>query len=80
MPSNESESISSFTQISETTAAIGYNAAAFLANEMKIGRIPHEFLPIQSGVGNVANAALHGLAENPDIPDSRCTQKWCRMP
>ena len=68
VPSNESESISSFTQISETTAAIGHNAAAFLANEMKIGRIPHEFLPIQSGVGNVANAALHGLAENPDIP------------
>lgn len=68
VPSNESESIKSFTEVSDATAAIGHNAAAFLANEMKIGRLPHEFLPIQSGVGNVANAALHGLADNPDIP------------
>ena len=68
VPSNESESIHAFTEISDVTAAIGHNAAAFLAGEMKAGRLPHEFLPIQSGVGNVANAALHGLADNPDIP------------
>lgn len=68
VPSNESESIRSFTSLSDATRAIGANVADFLAKEMKIGRIPHEFLPIQSGVGNIANAALYGLADNPDIP------------
>ena len=68
VPSNESESISSFTELSEATRAIGANVAEFLASEMHKGRIPHEFLPIQSGVGNIANAALHGLADNPNIP------------
>ena len=68
VPSNESESIRSFTQLNDTTRAIGANVAEFLASEMRAGRIPPEFLPIQSGVGNVANAALYGLADNPDIP------------
>ena len=68
VPSNESESICSFTSLSETTRAIGANVAEFLANEMRKGRIPHEFLPIQSGVGNIANAAIYGLADNPAIP------------
>ena len=68
VPSNESETVKSFTEISDITEAIGVNAAAFLAAELKAGRIPADFLPIQSGVGNVANAALHGLADNPDIP------------
>jgi succinate CoA transferase len=68
VPSNESESIRSFTQLNDTTRAIGTNVAEYLASEMRAGRIPPEFLPIQSGVGNVANAALYGLAENPEIP------------
>lgn len=69
VPSNESESIASFTSLSDTTKAIGHNVAEFLARELKLGRIPKEFLPIQSGVGNIANAALYGLAENPGIPN-----------
>lgn len=68
VPSNESESISSFTSLSETTQAIGKNVADFLASELKKGRIPKEFLPVQSGVGNIANAALYGLADHPGIP------------
>lgn len=35
---------------------------------MKAGRIPPEFLPIQSGVGNIANAVLGAMGANPDIP------------
>lgn len=68
VPSNESESIRSFTELNDVTRAIGHNVAEFLANEIRVGRIPPEFLPIQSGVGNVANAALYGLAEHPGIP------------
>lgn len=37
----------------------------FLAHEMKMGRLPKEMLPIQSGVGNVANAVLAGLQNSP---------------
>lgn len=68
VPSNESESISSFTSLSDTTRAIGANVADFLASELKKGRLPKEFLPVQSGVGNIANAALYGLADHPGIP------------
>lgn len=68
VPSNESEIVKSFTELTDTTRAIGHNVAGFLAAEMRRGTIPGEFLPIQSGVGNVANAALYGLAEHHQIP------------
>lgn len=35
----------------------------FLKSEMKKGRIPQEFLPLQSGVGNVANAVMEALSK-----------------
>ncbi len=57
-----------FSPVDEVTAKIGANVATFLAGELKAGRIPKEFLPIQSGVGNIANAVLGSLGENPDIP------------
>ncbi len=59
---------SKFTPLDEVTKAIGDNVAKFLADEIKSGRIPKEFLPVQSGVGNVANAVLGALGENKDIP------------
>ena len=37
----------------------------FLSHEMKMGRLPQQMLPIQSGVGNVANAVLAGLLTGP---------------
>ncbi|KGN97286.1 acetyl-CoA hydrolase [Porphyromonas gingivicanis] len=57
-----------FAPLDEVTKAIGDNVARFLANELKCGRIPKEFLPIQSGVGNVANAVLGSLGDNEVIP------------
>lgn len=68
VPSNASESIKPFTQPDEITQKIGDNVCHFLAEQLRLGKIPKEFLPIQSGVGNVANAVLYGLGENPDIP------------
>lgn len=50
------------------TEVIGNRVAEFLVQEIKAGRIPKEFLPIQSGVGNIANAVLGALGSNPDIP------------
>ncbi len=58
-----------FAPIDETTAKIGQNVADFLAAEMRKGNIPKTFLPLQSGVGNIANAVLAALGESPEIPN-----------
>ncbi|HUO59386.1 MAG TPA: succinate CoA transferase [Candidatus Acidoferrales bacterium] len=50
------------------TETIGNRVAEFLVNEIKLGRIPESFLPIQSGVGNIANAVLGALGRNKEIP------------
>jgi succinate CoA transferase len=60
--------IGAFTPVDEVTEQIGKNVAAFLSQEVKIGRIPSCFLPVQSGVGNVANAVIGAMGENEDIP------------
>ena len=65
---NRPNEVGGFTPLDETTAKIGANVAAFLENEMKEGRIPASFLPIQSGVGNIANAVLGALGDNKNIP------------
>jgi len=57
-----------FSQVEETTAQIGRNVAEFLANELHRGVIPKSFLPVQSGVGDTANAVLEAMGKNKDIP------------
>jgi len=65
---NRPNEVGKFAELDETTKRIGDNVALFLETEMKAGRIPASFLPIQSGVGNIANAVLGALGENKDIP------------
>jgi acetyl-CoA hydrolase len=57
-----------FSEISETTARIGQNVADFLATELRRGLIPKSFLPLQSGVGDTANAVLEAMGKNAEIP------------
>jgi succinate CoA transferase len=59
---------SPFAPIDDVTMAIGRNVAEFLVNEIKAGRLPKEFVPLQSGVGNVANAVLGCMGANESIP------------
>ena len=66
--SDSYDGIKGFTELDEVTKQIGANVCGFLINEMHAGRLPKEFLPIQSGVGNVANAVLFGLGDAPEIP------------
>ena len=54
-----------FKPLDDTSKAIASNLLDFLDTEVKIGRIPKELLPIQSGVGNIANAVLSGLLDRP---------------
>lgn len=62
------DEVGAFADDDEITKRIGQNVAEFLAVEIKNGRVPREFLPIQSGVGNIANAVLKALGLNPNIP------------
>lgn len=57
-----------FTAPDEVSKQIGSNVVRFLVGEYKAGRLPKEFLPLQSGVGNVANAVLYDLGESKDLP------------
>ena len=66
--SDSYDGIKGFTELDEVTKQIGANVCGFLINEIHAGRLPKEFLPIQSGVGNVANAVLFGLGDAPEIP------------
>jgi len=43
------------------SAAIAGHLLDFLGAEVKAGRLPANLLPLQSGVGNIANAVLAGL-------------------
>ncbi len=65
---NQREHVAGFSEPDAVTQAIGDNVARFLVSELKAGRIPASFLPIQSGVGNIANALLGSLGQNPDVP------------
>ena len=59
---------SKFAPLDDVTLAIGRNVSDFLVGEMKAGRLPKSFLPLQSGEGNVANAVLGCMGENEAIP------------
>ncbi len=66
--SNRQDEVKEFTPVNDVTTRIGRHVAAFLAAELRNGHIPKGFLPIQSGVGNVANAVLGAMGEHPEIP------------
>ncbi len=65
---NLPDTIAAFTEPNPVTTKIGQNVAEFLISELHRGIIPKEFLPLQSGVGNIANAVLGALGECQDIP------------
>ena len=54
-----------FSKPDETAHAIAGHLLEFFAHEVKKGRLPASLLPIQSGVGNIANAVLTGLVDGP---------------
>jgi len=50
--------------IDDVSKTIANNIIQFLKDEVSSGRIPKDLLPIQSGVGSVANAVLAGLCDS----------------
>lgn len=54
-----------FAAPDESAQAIAGHLMQFFRHEVAIGRLPASLLPIQSGVGNIANAVLTGLVDSP---------------
>jgi succinyl-CoA:acetate CoA-transferase len=53
-----------FTEPDEASTRIAGHLIEFLEHEVSRGRLPANLLPLQSGVGNVANAVLAGLGNS----------------
>jgi len=65
---DEPDHVPPFSPPDETARKIAHHVVEFLLEEVSAGRIPEEFLPLQSGVGNVANAVMASLGDHPDVP------------
>ncbi|MEE7548153.1 acetyl-CoA hydrolase/transferase family protein [Xanthomonas sp. Kuri4-1] len=55
---------SPFAPADETSRLIAGHLIEFLQHEVAKGRLPANLLPLQSGVGNIPNAVLAGLADS----------------
>jgi acetyl-CoA hydrolase len=65
---DESDGVASFNAPDEVNRRIAHHVVRFIVDEMRAGRIPPEFLPLQAGVGNVANAVMAALGAHEDVP------------
>jgi len=54
-----------FAAPDHTSGLIAGHILEFFSHEVKQGRLPPDLLPLQSGVGNIANAVLAGLNQGP---------------
>ena len=63
--SNAEDRNTPFKPLDDDSRAIAGHLIDFLGSEVTAGRMPKNLLPLQSGVGNIANAVLAGLLESP---------------
>jgi propionyl-CoA:succinyl-CoA transferase len=66
--SDEPDHVADFAPADAVSRRIADHVVEFLLEEMRAGRIPQEFLPLQAGVGNIANGVLALLGQHPEIP------------
>jgi len=62
---NQPDRNTPFAAPDENSQRIANHVIDFLGQEVKAGRLPPDLLPLQSGVGNIANAVLAGLNNGP---------------
>ena len=62
---NTSDRNTEFTPPDAESEKIAAHLLDFYTHEVKAGRLPKNLLPLQSGVGNIANAVLAGLNKGP---------------
>ncbi len=65
VPSDITDKTRPLAPIDDDARKMSENLVDFFQNEVKQGRLPENLLPLQSGVGNVANAVISGLVNSP---------------
>lgn len=68
VPCDITDKVRPLGEIDDEAKAMGANLVAFFKEEVAAGRLPKNLLPLQSGVGSVANAVINGLV-NSDFED-----------
>lgn len=61
--STKKDTVGANTPSDEMSRAIAGHLVKFFREEVKAGRMPENLHPLQSGIGNVANAIIEGLAD-----------------
>jgi succinate CoA transferase len=62
------DNVPGFSAPTAASVAIAGHVVDFLTRELASGRLPAEGLPLQAGVGNVANAVMAGIGAADEIP------------
>lgn len=65
VPCDIPDGVRPLAAIDDDAKAMSAHIVEFLNNEIKQGRMPKNLLPLQSGVGSVANAVISGLVDSP---------------
>jgi len=65
---NEPDHVPPFAPPMKASLRIAEHLVRFLVDEMRAGRIPDDFLPLQAGVGNITNGVMSALGKHPEIP------------
>ena len=68
VPSDIGDKTRPLGEIDQASVDMGKNLVEFFKKEVAAGRLPENLLPLQSGVGSVANAVINGLV-NSDFED-----------
>lgn len=61
---NQLDSPSTIVPPDEETVIMAQHLIEFLRKEVKVGRLTNRLAPLQSGIGSVANAVLHGMLDS----------------
>ena len=64
MFTNQLDSPSTIVPPDEETVIMAQHLIEFLREEVKVGRLTNRLAPLQSGIGSVANAVLHGMLDS----------------
>lgn len=65
---NIPEEARAFKDLTPETKKIGENVVDFFLSDLRAGRIPKEFFPIQSGVGATGNAVMKAIGQCEGLP------------
>jgi succinyl-CoA:acetate CoA-transferase len=74
VPTHSPDGNTPFKPPDSDSTSIAQHVVEFLTHEVNMERLPATLLPLQSGVGNIANAVLAGLDDGPFRPVTAYTE------